>query len=73
MNKTQQEKNKNNVSAALNALFRWLPKGFRFRRRFIVKKKAENTESIHPKVAGETLNTLVKARWNFILLLVVLI
>lgn len=73
MNKTQQEKNKNNVSAALNALFRWLPEGFRFRRRFIVKKKAKNTESIHPKVAGEALNTLVKARRNSILLIVVLI
>lgn len=73
MNKTQQEKNKNNVSAALNALFRWLLEGFRFRRRFIVKKKAKNTESFHPKVAGEALNTLVKARRNSTLLIVVLI
>lgn len=71
MNKTQQEKNKNNVSAALNALFRWLPEGFRFRRRFIVKKKAKNTESIQPKVAGEALNTLVKARINSVAYIII--
>lgn len=62
MNKTQQEKNKNNVNAALNALFRWLPEGFRFRRRSIVKKNAKNIESVNLKFAGETLYTLVKAK-----------
>lgn len=55
MNKTQQEKNKNNVNAALNALFRWLPGG---------QEECEEYRKRQPKVCWRNFIYASKSQMN---------